>query len=243
MTDESRPFLDHLEELRRRLGIVFLAVAVFFFVGYYYVDPIIHYLSRPAGTFIFVKPTEAFLIRLKISLIVGVLLSIPVVIYQIWRFVAVALTPSEKKTVLWMMPFSYILFCAGSAIAWFIVLPTAVRFLLGFSTQDLRPMLSIGAYVEFAAWFTAAFGLAFQLPIVVFFLVKIGVATPKSLCRYRRHVILGLAIIAAVLTPGPDLFSQLALLVPTYLLYEMSILMARFTSRKGGVNRRAEIAP
>lgn len=228
MNDESRPFFDHLEELRLRLGIVFLAVAIFSGVGYCYVDSIIHNLSRSAGAFIFLKPTEAFLVRLKISLIVGVLLSIPVAIYEIWRFVAVALTPSEKKTVLWMMPFSYALFCAGAATAWFIVLPTAARFLLGFSTQDLRPMLSIEAYVEFAAWFTAAFGLAFQLPIVVFFLVKIGVATPQSLSHYRRHVILGLAIVAALITPGPDLFSQLALLVPTYLLYEMSIWIARW---------------
>ena len=232
MNDASRPFLDHLEELRRRLGFVVLAVAIFSAGSYYYVDSIVHHLSRSAGTFIFLKPTEAFYVHLKISLIAGTLLAMPVAIYECWKFTAVALTPSEKKAVLWMMPFSYALFCAGVAIAWFIVLPTAVRFLLSFSAQDLQPMLSIEAYVEFAAWFTAAFGLAFQLPIIVFFLVKIGLATPQSLRYYRRHVILGLAIVAALLTPGPDLFSQLALLVPTYLLYELSIWIARFSLKK-----------
>ena len=230
MNDEPRPFFNHLEELRSRLGKVVLAVLLSSVVGYFYVDPMIHYLSRSAGPFIFVKPAEAFLIRIKISLIIGGLLSIPVAIYQVWRFVAVALTPLEKKTASWMMPMSYALFLAGAAIAWFLVLPAAARFLLGFSSRDLLPMLSIEAYVEFAAWLIAAFGLAFQLPIILFFLVKIGIATPQSLRYYRRHVILGLAIFAALLTPGPDMVSQLALLAPTYLLYEISIWLLRFKS-------------
>ena len=232
MNDEPKPFVEHLEELRGRLAIALLAVALLSSGSYLYVERILELLARPAGGFVFLRPADAFLVRLKISLLSGVLLAIPLLIYEIWRFVGVALTPSERRLTLGVLPFSYALFLAGAATAWFVVLPVAVRFLLGFATQDLRPMLSVDAYVSFAAWFTLAFGLTFQLPIAVFFLVKAGIATPRSLAYHRRHVILGLAILAALLTPGPDLFSQLALLVPTYLLYEVSIGIARWTYRK-----------
>lgn len=228
MTDAPKPILDHLEELRSRLIAVTAAVAALSCLSYAFVDRIIERMAGATGGFVFFSPTEAFLTRLNISLVLGVFFSIPVMIYEIWRFVGVALVPSERRLVLSLLPFSYVLFLAGACCAWFVVIPTAVRFLLGFSTASLRPMISLEAYVSFAAWLTAAFGTMFQLPIVVLFLVKAGLADPRSLAAHRRHVILGLALAAAMFTPGPDLFSQLALLLPTYLLYEISLAAAKW---------------
>ncbi len=227
--DEAKPLGEHLEELRVRIGIVVAAIVVLSIFSYFFVDKIVAMMAGPAGGFVFLRPAEAFMARLKIALIGGVLLTIPIMIYEIWRFVGVALTPAESKVTLRVLPISYLLFCLGAACAWFVVLPAAVHFLLGFATESLQAYISIDAYISFAAWLVVAFGLMFQLPIVVFFLVKVGIATPASLSRYRRHVILGLAIMAAFLTPGPDLFSQLALLIPTWLLYEISVLVARVT--------------
>lgn len=225
--DVDKPFLDHLEELRIRIGIVVAAVIVMTIFSYFFVDKIIAVMAAPAGTFVFLRPTEAFMARLKISLIGGVLLTLPVIIYQIWRFIGVALTPAEEKVTLRILPVSYLLFILGGALAWFIVLPAAAKFLLGFATETLQPTISIDAYIGFAAYLMVAFGAMFQLPIVVFFLVKTGIATPDTLVQYRRHVIVGLAVIAAFLTPGPDLFSQLALLVPSWLLFEISVFVSR----------------
>ncbi len=232
MKDDPKPLLEHLDELRSRLIAVLIVVAILSAGSYRFVDRIIGWLAGPAGGFVFFSPTEAFMVRLKIAGIAGLFLSVPLVIYEIWRFVGVALTPTEKKMTLQILPASYLLFVAGAATAWFAVIPAATRFLLAFSTPTLRPMLSIDAYVGFAGWLTMAFGAMFQLPLVVLFLVKIGAVAPGSLGAYRRHVLLGLAIVAGVLTPGPDIFSQMALLLPTYLLYEVSILIV-WWSRRG----------
>lgn len=235
MKDEPKPLLEHIDELRSRLIAVLCVVGVFSAGSYPFVDRIIAWLAGPAGGFVFFSPTEAFLVRLKISFIVGSFLSVPLVIHEIWRFVGVALTPSEKRLTLSILPASYLLFLGGAATAWFAVIPAATRFLLGFSTPTLRPMLSIDAYVGFAGWLTMAFGAMFQLPLVVLFLVKAGVVAPEALGGYRRHVLLGLAIVAGVLTPGPDVFSQMALLAPTYLLYEVSILIVWWTHRSSAL--------
>lgn len=232
MQDRQMSFIGHLDELRSRLIFVLLSTAILSIGSYFFADQIIGFLGKPTGGFVFLRPTEAFFVRLKISLIVGVLLAIPIMIYEIWRFIGAGLTPSEKRSMLAMLPVSYALFCVGAACAWFMVLPMAIHFLLGFASGDLRPMLSIDAYVSFAAWLTVAFGAMFQMPVIVYFLVKMGIVTPATLLFYRRHVILGLAVAAAFLTPGPDLFSFVMLLIPTYLLYEISIWIAKWTNRE-----------
>lgn len=241
MKDEPKPLLEHLDELRSRLIVVLIVVAVLAAVSYRFVDALIARLAGPAGGFVFFSPTEAFLVRLKIAAIAGLFLSVPLIIYEIWRFVGVALTPGEKKMTLHILPASYLLFVGGAATAWFAVIPAATRFLLGFSSPTLRPMLSIDAYVGFVGWLTMAFGAMFQLPLVVLFLVKIGAVAPGALGGYRRHVLLGLAIVAGVLTPGPDIFSQLALLAPTYLLYEVSILVVWWTHRPAALEIQPDL--
>lgn len=229
-TDTPQPLLEHLEDLRRRIWIVLGFLAAFSAAAYACADRIIALLARSTGGFVFTRLAEAFLARLEIALVCGCFLTIPVLLYEAWRFMGVALTPKERRVALKVLPFSYLLFTAGAACAWFMVLPAATRFLLGFATSDLRPLVSINDYVGFIAWFLAAFGLLFQLPLVVLFLVKTGFATPQALASYRRHVIIGLTILSAMLTPGPDVFSQLALLIPTYALYEASIWIARWSA-------------
>lgn len=231
MEDKRRPLIEHLDELRSRLIAVLAAVTLLACGSYVFVDRIIEWLAKPVGSFVFFSPTGAFMVRLNISLVLGAFLAVPIMIYEVWRFVGVALAPSQRRMIFSLLPASYALFLAGAACAWIVVIPTAVQFLLGFATVSLKPLLSIEAYVSFLAWLTLAFGLMFQLPIIVLFLIRAGIATPQQLGAYRRHVLLGLAIAAALFTPGPDFFSQMALLAPTYLLFEMSLLIARWSYR------------
>lgn len=232
--DKSLALVEHLEELRVRLAVVLAALAVLTMAGYFMAENVVALLSAQAGGLVFLRPAEAFLVRLKISLILGTFFCVPILLYEAWRFVGVALNPSEKRLALGVVPASFLLFLTGAACAWFTALPAASRFLLGFAAPGLRPQISVDAYVSFAAWLIAAFGLVFQLPLVVLFVVKIGLATPRDLADYRRHVILGLAVLSAMMTPGPDLFSQLALLLPAWLLYELSIGLARWLIKPEG---------
>jgi len=213
--DTSKPFLEHLEELRLRFLRVLALVLVFFGGCYFYVDPVISFLSKTAGMpFVFLHPTEAFFIKMKVAFIMAIFLSVPVILFEVWRFVSVALSKRERSWVLGVLPTSYFLFCTGVGLAWFVVLPAALKFLLEFSSPDLKPLLSLDSFVGFAAWLTLAFGGVFQWPILVFFLVRMEIVDPKTIAHYRPHIVVGLALLSAFLTPGPDVFSQWALFVP-----------------------------
>lgn len=219
--------IEHLEELRTRLLITLAAFAVAMVLSFLFVEPILQVLIRPVGRVVFLAPTEAFFVRLKVAALSGAFLSLPVVLYQVWRFVGVGLTSTERRYTLSLLPFSLALFVGGAAFAFFVILPVGVRFLLGYQTESLVPMISVGAYTSFATAFVLAFGLVFQLPIVILFLARIGVVTPASLAAGRRYAVLGIVVLSAVLTPGGDAFSLALMAVPTYLLYEASIWIAR----------------
>jgi sec-independent protein translocase protein TatC len=219
--------IEHLEELRRRLLISVLAFAAGTVLSFLFVERVLTVLIRPVGRVVFTAPTEAFFIRLKVAALTGAFLSLPVILYQIWRFVSVGLTSTERRYTLSLLPVSLILFAAGGAFAFFAILPVGVRFLLSYQTETLVPMISIGAYTSFATAFVLAFGLVFQLPVVILFLARIGIVTPAALASGRRYALLGIVVLSAVLTPGGDIFSQLLMAVPTYLLYEISIWVAR----------------
>jgi sec-independent protein translocase protein TatC len=219
--------VEHLEELRTRLLISLAAFVVAMLFSFLFVEPILQLLIRPVGRVVFLAPTEAFFVRLKVAALSGAFLSLPVVLFQVWRFVGVGLTPKERRSTLSLLPFSLALFVGGAAFAFFAILPVGVRYLLGYQTESLVPMISVGAYTSFATSFVLAFGLVFQLPIVILFLARIGVVTPASLAAGRRYALLGIVVLSAVLTPGGDVFSQALMAVPTYLLYEASIWIAR----------------
>ncbi len=219
--------IEHLEELRARLLWAVASFAVATALSLLFVERILNLLIRPVGQVVFLAPTEAFFVRLKVAALAGVFLSLPVVVYQIWRFVAVGLTRAERRYTLSLLPASVLLFVGGAAFAFFAILPVGVRFLLGYRTETLVPMISIGAYTSFATAFVLAFGLVFQLPIVILFLARLGIVTPATLAAGRRYALLGIVVASAILTPGTDVFSQLLMAIPTYLLYEASIWVAR----------------
>jgi len=219
--------IEHLEELRLRLLISVAAFAVATIASFVFVERILGVLIRPVGRVVFLAPTEAFFVRIKVAALAGALLSLPVVLYQLWRFVAVGLTPTERRYALGLLPVSLVLFVGGATFAFFTILPVGVRFLLSYQTEALVPMISIGAYTSFATAFILAFGLVFQLPVVVLLLARLGIVTPATLAAGRRYAILGIVALSAVLTPGGDVVSQALMAVPTYLLYEASIWVAR----------------
>jgi len=224
-------FLGHLEELRHRLIKSIASVLLLSIVFYFFSERVIDYLTAPVNVTYFTSPTEAFSIRIKLSLILGLIASIPLVLYQIWKFVVPGLTKKEVKYVFPVVFFSSLFFLGGASFCYFLVLPLGIKFLLGFQTERLLPLIKIGDYVSFVAWMVLAFGLVFQLPILTFFLGKIGLVSSLTLRKGRKYAFLGILILAAVLTPSPDVFSQLLLAIPLYVLYEVSIIVVRITAK------------
>ncbi|OGR82932.1 MAG: twin arginine-targeting protein translocase TatC [Elusimicrobia bacterium RIFCSPLOWO2_01_FULL_54_10] len=227
ITDHPRPFFEHLEELRARLIRCFVALLAGTVVAYQFLDPILAFLIRPAGRLIFISPTEAFFVRLKIAVAAGLVLAAPVLIYQAWRFVSVALTPGEKAPLLWVLPISYVLFLLGASFGVFVLLPAGIRFLLSYQTASLVPALSADAYFGFAATFALMLGAVFQMPLAAYFLGRVGVLDPVWLSGKRKVAIVAIYALCALATPGPDPVTALMLAGPTYLLFEISIFAAK----------------
>ncbi len=176
--------------------------------------------------------TEAFIMRLKVALVVGIILALPVIVHEVWAFVAAGLYEHEKKYARAYAPFSFLLFLGGAALAYFIVLPVGTAFLLWQGKElGLEPVLRLKEYVPFVLWVLLGFGLVFQMPLVILLLTKIGVVGPAALRRARPYAILAIFIVAAVLTP-PDAFTQIAMAIPMMGLYELSILLSHAAARK-----------
>jgi len=226
LEEKRLTFIEHLEELRHRIikSFIFFLIAAIFI--YSRAPLLLSYFTKPAGTLIFISPTEAFIANLGITVIFGLLLSSPFIIYQSWRFISSALKEKEKKYAGIFGFFSFVLFLAGCAFGYFLLFPVGLKFLLGFATETIIPMLTVSKYIAFLGMFTLVFGLVFQLPLIILFLTKIGVVIPVMLSRRRREMIVGLFIIAALLTP-PDVVTQVCLALPLLILYEVSILLSR----------------
>lgn len=230
--DEARPLTDHLEEFRKRLLWSLVALAVFAVPGYLATDFFLHQLARMTGPMVFVKPLEAFAVRLRLGVTLGFFFSGPVLLYHAWRFFGVAATVSERRVLLGALPFAYGLFAAGACFGWFVVTPVGLKVLISFGSRDLRPMISAAACLEFATLMSLGLGVLFQVPVVVAGLAKWGMLRAASLRTYRKHALLGILVASAVFTPGPDVVSQLLLAVPTYVLFEVSILLAAWLEPK-----------
>src|SRR5256712_6481707 len=224
------PFLDHLEELRWRILYSLLAVLVGTLIGWVIVDrvDVIGLLIRPIAPLIpggrlkFTSPTEPFFITLKFAFTVGLLLASPVVIYEIWAFLAPALYEREKRVIVPALSVGVLLFLAGAAAAYFWVLPRALTVLLSFQRDILEPIITADKYFGFAAQIIIAFGLVTELPLVIVILAALGLVTPRFLVRNRRYAIVLSALAAALLSP-PDAVSMVLMMVPLWLLYEVSI--------------------
>lgn len=243
MTDHERgemPFLDHLEELRWRIiwSLAALVVAVALaFVVLMKLD-VIGLLERPIAPYlhgrklVYTHPGDPFTIVLNASVVLGVVLALPVIIYQAWAFVAPALYRHEKKVVVPLFFFATVLFLSGVSLAYFVVLPLAVEWLLSFQTQALEPMITATDYFSFATSMALAFGLCFELPIVILALAALGIVTPHFLNKYRRHAIVVCVIVGAFLTPGDLVWTTIAMAVPLYLLYEISVALTYVVYRR-----------
>ena len=224
--------IDHLGELRTRLFRTILAVALGSVVGFYFAVPIRDFLLAPlpGGTAQVLGPGDAFAIQLRISIVVGVILGMPVILYQIWAFVAPGLTPSERRTVRPWVPLALFFFALGVGIA-YVVLPFAMAFLLSFTDDKLRAQIAAGPYFDFVTTLFLAFGLVMEFPILLFGLSRVGILTSDRLRAARRYVILGIAIFAAVATPGGDLVSPFVLGSTMYLLFEATVFFIRRSGR------------
>ncbi len=233
LPEKELTFLDHLEELRKRIIKALIAVFVFAIGAYFFSDYLVNIVSEPlqdVGVY-FKAPAEAFMVRLKISIFAGAVVAVPVLFYQIWMFIGPGLFKSEIKIVIPVVLSSTIFFLIGGGFCFFYVIPLAIRFLLGFATENMQPMIMIGDYISFAGMMVLAFGLVFELPVASFILGRMGVINHKMLGKGRRYAVIGILILGSVLTP-PDVISQVLLAGPLYLLYEISILVVRFTGKK-----------
>ncbi|HEY3347871.1 MAG TPA: twin-arginine translocase subunit TatC [Nitrospirota bacterium] len=258
--EERLPILVHLDELRKRLLYSIIALFVAFLVAFQYSEillnflqlpltfsfnivrqsPYIQILTLPSPTkLIFTAPAEAFWMYMKIGFIGSVFLSLPFIIAQIWLFIAPGLKPKERKYALPFIIGATVMFCLGALFCQFVILPFALRFLLTYQTATLTPLISIGKYVDFVTSFMLAFGLIFELPLVITILSRIGLVTPQFLSRHRKWAILIAFIVAAILTPTPDMFNQCLMAVPILFLYEVGIIMARIFGRKKMVEASA----
>ncbi len=224
----SMPFLDHLEELRWRLLKSLLAIVVMAGASFYFRNELFIFLTRPLGDIQlhFTEVTGSFYAYLKVALIIGLIAALPVVFYQMWMFLSPGLYKHEKRVILPLVFVSTVLFLGGAAFCYFLTLPLALDFLIGFSGDLLSPVITVGSYISFAGLLLVAFGVGFQLPVVSFFLGKIGLVSSASMGKGRRYALVIILIAGAIITP-PDIFTQLLLAGPVYLLYEVSILVVR----------------
>jgi len=204
-------------------------------VGYFFSDLILQYLLIPIRSllekFYFFSPTEAFFIKIKVTLLAGCLLSSPILVSQVWLFIAPGLYKKERYSLIPWIIITSVLFLAGVAFAFYLVIPLALEFLIGFQTEFLTPMISISSYISFLTTILLAFGIAFNLPVFIMVFVISGLVTSQQLGQNRKYAIVATLIGAAILTP-PDVISQILLALPLVFLYEATIHAARFVESR-----------
>lgn len=230
--NKEMPLMGHLQEFRIRLIISLVVVAITSSVAYNWVEEIIAMISAPAGKLYFMNPAEVFFSYLEIAVFTGVVVSLPVIVWELWCFVAPAFTRHEKRLALALVPACVVLFYTGLIFSYFFVLPAAVRFFMGFATETLQPMFSLEAYLSFFISFVLPFGFAFELPLVLFLLMRVGIVSPAFLRRKRKIFIVLAFIFAAVISPTADIFTQTMIAVPMIVLYQASLILMRFVKPK-----------
>lgn len=228
------PFLDHLEELRWRiiyaLGAVLVGVGLGFFLASKF--DVVAWMARPVlplltdHQLVYTHPSEGFTIILDAAIMFGMVMASPVIIYQIWAFLSPALHRHERNIGLIVLFAGVLLFLAGAALAYFVVVPLALPWLFDFGGPSLKPLITAEDYFSFLFAMVLTFGLSFELPIVICALAALGIVTPQILNKYRRHAVVLIIIAGAFLTPGDMVWTTVALAVPLYGLYELSVLAA-----------------
>ncbi len=237
-SEHKMPFTEHLEELRRRLIICFVAVGVGFVICYFFSKQLFEILMRPLlqvmppeESLIFTALPEAFFTYLKVALLAGIGLASPVIIYQFWRFIAPGLYHKERRALMPIVLFSTFFFVGGALFGYFVVFPFGFKFFIGFASDNIRAMPSIREYLKFAAKLLFAFGFIFELPLFTFFLARLGLVNAELLRSKQKYAILVIFMLAAILTP-PDIVTQVMMAGPLLILYELSIWIAKVFGRK-----------
>jgi len=239
MDDEKKiPFTGHLEELQRRLIICFVAVGIGFVLSYGFKEKLFQILTRPlisvmktGDKLIFTGLPEAFFTYLKVAFLSGIILATPIIFYEFWMFVAPGLYNKEKRLMFPIVFLSTLFFVGGSFFGYFIVFPYGFKFFLGFASEIIQPLPSMREYLSFASKLLLAFGLVFELPLVITFLAKLGMVSVSFLKKNRKYALLLFFVGAAILTP-PDVVTQVMMALPLMVLYEISIVGARIFGKK-----------
>jgi sec-independent protein translocase protein TatC len=248
INDKPMPLLEHLVELRTRLLWAMVAFAICFAVSYYFSDRIYYFLARPLATIlrdsgnpdpklIYTQLYEAFFTRIKLAFFGGAFLGFPIIAAQLWLFVAPGLYRSEKRALLPFLLATPVLFLLGASLAYFFVFPFAWKFFASFQTPTgaggigIELLPRVGEYLDLVMRLIIAFGITFQLPVLLTLLAKVGIVSSKGLKRFRRYAYVGMFVVAAILAP-PDVITQCGLALPLILLYEISIVAAKMVEPK-----------
>jgi len=228
----TAPLVDHLRELRRRVLICAITVVIGSAASFTYSDQLIELLRGPLGPtkLYFTGVGDAFGIRMQLSLIGGLVIAMPILLWQVWAFISPGLTSAERRSARPWLPLALALFLIGAVVAWSI-LPIAVGFLLGFASENLLPLIAADRYFGFVSGLVLLFAVAAEYPIVLVFLSRVGVVTSTKLRSWRRGAVVGVVIISAIATPGTDLVSPLVLAITLLMLYELSIILVRAGGR------------
>jgi sec-independent protein translocase protein TatC len=244
--DEKIPFTSHLEELRKRLITSFVAIGVGAAVSFAFKEWLFGILVRPlvrvmeeGDTLIFTGLPEAFFTYLKVALLAGILVSSPIILYQFWMFVAPGLYTKERRMMIPIVLLSSFFFIGGALFGYFVVFPWGFKFFLGFATETIRPLPSMKEYFAFSAKLLLAFGLVFELPLVLTFLAKLGIVSVEFLKKNRKYALLLFFVGSAILTP-PDVVTQVMMAMPLMVLYEISIIGAKIFGKKKPAEDEAE---
>jgi sec-independent protein translocase protein TatC len=247
------PFWSHLAELRKRLVISAIAIAIGFAICFNFSEDLLEVLMMPLNMtmsyhasfpFLLFTPnpakhelffttlTEPFMAHLKIAFVAGLILAVPVILLQIWKFISPGLMPRERRYTGYFVSFSTLFFAAGVLFCFFLLLPFTVPFLIGYKTEHLQPIIRIGEYIDFTLKFLLGAGAVFELPLIIILLSRMGILQPASLVKFRKYAFLISFLLAAIITPTPDAFNMTLMAMPIYFLYEIGILGARILGRK-----------
>ena len=230
------PLAAHIQSLKKRLLIIAVTLGVAFATAFAYSADMVAWLNRPfPNQLVFYGPTEALFASIKVSFLAGIILSLPVVFYQCWKFIEPALLPKEQRWAIPLFLLAALLFALGLVFCNLVILPLVIDFFVSFGMdRDITPALGVGTYIDFNVKFLLIFGCAFELPLVLTLLSRVGVVSAAALAHYRKHAIMAALIISAVVTPDATLFTMLLMAVPLMVLYEIGIIGAKIFGRTTG---------
>lgn len=233
--DKELSLTQHLGEFRDRLMVASISVIITTAISFAFTTEIIKLLILPAGEGLKLasfSPTENFTTYMRVALFTGIALAMPVLLYEIYAYIDPALHPHERRFAITLGPFILLLFAAGMSFCYFLVLPSALKFLLGFASDVFDNQLRASEYIGFVTTFILGMGIVFEMPVLIYALIRVGAVSRSWLAKQRRYFFLISFVVAAVVTPTPDPFNQSIVAIPIYLLFELGLFLGRFGGRR-----------